>query len=89
MKKILITFLLMFTFIQPSLGAGSSGDGSGSKTDYEKALKFVKQAKKYDNKGKTDKAAISPIIIALSAAKIISINIICVIITSSSTKVLY
>ena len=46
----------MFTFIQPSLGAGSSGDGSGSKTDYEKALKFVKQAKKYDNKGKTDKA---------------------------------
>ena len=46
----------MFTFIQPSFGAGSSGDGSSSKTDYEKAVKFVKQAKKYEKKGKTDKA---------------------------------
>ena len=56
MKKILITTLLKFAFLQPSFGAGSSSDGGNSKTDYEKAVKFVEQGKKYDEKGKTDKA---------------------------------
>ena len=56
MKKILTITLLMFTFLQPSFGAGSSSDGGNSKTDYEKAVKFVEQGKKYDEKGKTDKA---------------------------------
>ena len=56
MKKILTTIFLLFAFLQPSFGAGSSGDGGSSKTDYEKAVKFVEQGKKYDGKGKTDKA---------------------------------
>ena len=56
MKKILTTIFLIFAFLQPSFGAGSSGDGGSSKTDYEKAVKFVEQGKKYDGKGKTDKA---------------------------------
>ena len=43
-------------FILPSFSAGSSSDSSTSKTDYEKAIKYVKQAKKYEEKGKTDKA---------------------------------
>ena len=57
MKKLLITILFLFAFLQPSFGAGSSGDNDKPKTtDYEKAVKLVKQAKKYEEKGKTDKA---------------------------------
>ena len=56
MKNLLLASLLVLTFIQPSFSAGSSGDSSASKTDYEKAVKYVKQAKKYEKKGKTDKA---------------------------------
>ena len=57
MKKLLITILFLFTFLQPSFGAGSSEDNDKPKTtDYEKAVKLVKQAKKYEEKGKTDKA---------------------------------
>ena len=56
MKNLLIASLLVLTFIQPSFSAGSSSDSSTSKTDYEKAIKYVKQAKKYEEKGKTDKA---------------------------------
>ena len=36
--------------------AGSSGDGGDSSTDYEKAVKLIKQAKKYETKGKVEKA---------------------------------
>ena len=56
MKNLLLVCMLFLTFIQPSFSAGSSGDSSASKTDYEKAVKFIKQAKKYEEKGKTDKA---------------------------------
>mgnify|MGYP001456665284 FL=1 len=56
MKNLLIASLLVLTFIQPSFSAGSSSDSSTTKTDYEKAVKYVKQAKKYEEKGKTDKA---------------------------------
>ena len=41
MKNLLITILFLLTFIQPSFGAGSSGDNDKPKTtDYEKAVKF-------------------------------------------------
>lgn len=56
MKKLLITILFLFAFLQPSFGAGSSTDSDNQKTNYEKAVKLVKQAKKYEEKGKTDKA---------------------------------
>ena len=56
MKNLLLASLLVLTLIQPSFSAGSSGDSSATKTDYEKAVKYVKQAKKYEEKGKTDKA---------------------------------
>ena len=48
--------MLVLSFIQPSFSAGSSSDSGTSKTDFEKAIKYVKQAKKYEEKGKTDKA---------------------------------
>ena len=47
--------MLLFVFTQPSFSAGST-DGGSSKTDYEKAVKLIKQAKKYEQKGKEDKA---------------------------------
>jgi len=56
MKNLLLASLFVLTLIQPSFSAGSSGDSSATKTDYEKAVKYVKQAKKYEEKGKTDKA---------------------------------
>ena len=56
MKNLLLTLILLISFAQPSFSAGSSGDSGNSKTDYEKAVKLVKQAKKYEQKGKVDKA---------------------------------
>ena len=60
MKNILTTILLVFILSQPSFSAGSSSDGgngnSTTTTDYEKAVKLIKQAKKYETKGKTAKA---------------------------------
>ena len=54
-KKLITTLLLLFVFTQPSFSAGSTDSGS-SKTDYEKAVKLIRQAKKYEQKGKEDKA---------------------------------
>ena len=56
MKKLLITFLLVFAFIQPTFSAGTSGGDADPKTDYQKAVDAIKHAKKYEMKGKTDKA---------------------------------
>tara|TARA_B100000989_G_scaffold179880_1_gene135131 strand:+ start:16 stop:519 length:504 start_codon:yes stop_codon:yes gene_type:complete len=60
-KKIFITILLSITLISNSYSAGSSssggeGDGPVTKTNYEKAVKLIKSANKYEKKGKEDKA---------------------------------
>ena len=56
-KKFILILIFVFGFANYSLSAGSS-DSSSSKTksDYEKAVSLIKSAKKYDKKGKTDKA---------------------------------
>ena len=56
-KKFILIFIFIFGFANYSLSAGSS-DNSSSKTksNYEKAVALIKSAKKYDKKGKTDKA---------------------------------
>ena len=56
-KKFILIFIFVFGFANYSLSAGSS-DNSSSKTksNYEKAVSLIKSAKKYDKKGKTDKA---------------------------------
>ena len=56
-KKIILIFIFIFGFANYSLSAGSS-DNSSSKTksNYEKAVSLIKSAKKYDKKGKSDKA---------------------------------
>ena len=57
-KKFILIFILIFGFANYSLSAGSSDNNSSSKTksNYEKAVSLIKSAKKYDKKGKTDKA---------------------------------
>ena len=56
-KKFILICFFVFSFANYSLSAGSS-DNSSSKTksNYEKAVTLIKSAKKYDRKGKSDKA---------------------------------
>ena len=55
MKKIFFAFFLIFSVVSSSYGASSS---SGSKTtsNFDKAVKLIKAAKKYEQKEKVDKA---------------------------------
>ena len=64
MKKIILSLSVIFfittnVFAAGSSSSGSSGNDGGSsakKTNYEKAVLLVKSAKKYEKKGKSDKA---------------------------------
>ena len=64
MKKIILSlFISLFittnVFAAGSSSSGSSGNDGGSsatKTNYEKAILLVKSAKKYEKKGKSEKA---------------------------------
>tara|TARA_B100000073_G_scaffold307728_1_gene278273 strand:+ start:277 stop:762 length:486 start_codon:yes stop_codon:yes gene_type:complete len=56
MKNLLLVSLLVLTFIQPSFSAGSSTDTGGSKSNYDKALPFIKAGNKLEKKGKLEKA---------------------------------
>ena len=55
MKKILIILLFLITFTNTSFSAGNSGS-SNNKSDYTKAHSLIESAKKYEKKGKTEKA---------------------------------
>ena len=60
MIKLIYTLLIIIVLTNNSFSAGSSGDsdnGSGSKvSNYTKAKNLIKVAKKYEKKGKTEKA---------------------------------
>ena len=56
MKKFLVILFLSFTISEYTYAAGSSSDGAPKKTDYSKAVSLIKSAKKFEKKGKTDKA---------------------------------
>ena len=59
MKKILFVFFLVFTMTSSIYAASSSTDSSSNqntKSNYDKAVKLIKFAKKYEQKGKDDKA---------------------------------
>ena len=53
MKKIFFSLFIIFTLINSSYAAGSSSD-SKTASNYDKAVKLIKFAKKYENKGKVD-----------------------------------
>ena len=55
-KNTLITFFLLVFLSTNSYSAGTSSSSDTNSTDYSKAIKLVKSAKKYENDGKTDKA---------------------------------
>ena len=56
-KKLILTLILFFVLVTHSFGAASGpGDGEKRKTSYEKGAYIIKKAKRYEKKGKTDKA---------------------------------
>ena len=56
-KKYLITFFLIILFSAHSNAAGTGDSGSTKvKSNYDKAVILIKSAKKYEKKGKTEKA---------------------------------
>ena len=57
MKKIILSLSIAFFMTTNVFAAGSSSSGSSStKTNYDKAVVHIKSAKKYEKKGKLDKA---------------------------------
>ena len=57
MKKIILTLSIAFFITTNVFAAGSSSSGSNStKTNYDKAVVHIKSAKKYEKKGKLEKA---------------------------------
>ena len=58
MKKLIYTLLIITAFTNNSYSAGSSGDSDSTPkvSDYTKAKNLIKAAKKYEKKGKTEKA---------------------------------
>ena len=60
MKKIILSLSIAFFITTNVFAAGSSSGGDGgssaSKTNYDKAIIHIKSAKKYEKKGKLEKA---------------------------------
>ena len=60
MKKIILSLFIAFFITTNIFAAGSSSGGDGgssaSKTNYDKAIIHIKSAKKYEKKGKLEKA---------------------------------
>ena len=58
MKKLIYTLLVIIALTSNSFSAGTSSDNDSSSkvSDYTKAKNLVKAAKKYEKKGKTEKA---------------------------------
>ena len=54
MKKTILSLAVLFLFIGNAFSAGSSG--GDTKSNYDKAVKLIKSAKKNEEKGKKDKA---------------------------------
>jgi len=58
MKKLIYTLLIIIALTNNSFSAGSSSDNDSNPkvSDYAKAKNLIKAAKKYEKKGKTEKA---------------------------------
>jgi len=58
MKKLIYTLLIIIALTNNSFSAGSSSDNDSTAkiSDYSKAKNLIKTAKKYEKKGKTEKA---------------------------------
>jgi tetratricopeptide (TPR) repeat protein len=56
MKKLIYTLLIIIALTNNSFSAGTSSDSSVDSSDYMKAKNLIKAAKKYEKKGKVEKA---------------------------------
>ncbi len=56
LKKYLITFSIVCFFSFNTFAAGTGDDSSKVKSNYDKAVVLIKSAKKYEKKGKSEKA---------------------------------
>ena len=56
MKKLIYTLLIIIALTNNSFSAGTSSDSSDDSSNYMKAKNLIKAAKKYEKKGKTEKA---------------------------------
>ena len=56
MKKLIYTLLIIIALTNNSFSAGTSSGSSDSSSNYTKAYNLIKAAKKYEKKGKTEKA---------------------------------
>ena len=56
MKKIIYIIIFIAALTNNSFSAGSSNDSSDVKSNYSKAYNLIKSAKKYEKKGKAEKA---------------------------------
>ena len=56
MKKFIFTLLMIIAFANNSFSAGTSSDSSDDSSNYTKAYNLIKAAKKYEKKGKIEKA---------------------------------
>ena len=56
MKKLIYTLLIIIALSNNSFSAGTSSDSSDGTSNYTKAKNLIKAAKKYEKKGKTEKA---------------------------------
>jgi tetratricopeptide (TPR) repeat protein len=56
MKKLIFTILIIASLTNNSFSAGSGDDSADKKSNYSKAYDLIKSAKKYEKKGKTEKA---------------------------------
>ena len=56
MKQLIYTLIIILTFNNSSFSAGTSSNSSNDSSNYTKALNLIKSAKKYEKKGKVEKA---------------------------------
>ena len=56
MKKLIYSLLIILVLTNNSFSAGTSSDTSDGSSSYTKAYNLIKAAKKYEKKGKTEKA---------------------------------
>ena len=56
MKKIFFILFIIFSLTSSSYAAGSSSNTKTTTSNYDKAVELIKFAKKYEKKGKIDKA---------------------------------
>jgi len=54
--RIIFSLLIFFSLTSYSNSASSSSDGGSTKSNYDKAVKLIKSAKRYESKGKNEKA---------------------------------